>query len=779
MTASPDGPSEALARAIAGCDREPIHVPGAIQPHGVLFALRDSALVASSANAAVDRLDDWLDAAAATRVLAAAAAADRRGGERGDAAIRVPFVDLRDRHGHPWTGTLSRLAAAAPFLLALEPEPEPDPSHRAGLLLSSAAETSDRLRDAGTVADAARVAAEAIRVLTGFDRVTAYRFDPDWSGVVIAESLGDRDGIASFDGLRFPASDIPAQARALYGIERVRMIPDATAVAVPLRAARTGPGGPERHGVLPPIDLSGVPLRAVSPVHLAYLANMGVRASMSVAVTDEAGALWGLFACHHERGPFRPPPPVRIAAGRGAPARAARGASLAARGGAAGRHRVADLRERLVAELALGVGDVLAPLGTPLAAALDCECVVVVEGASTLFRCPAGAAAPAGLGPSLDRAAPDGELATDHLAASGLGEAGDALVAAGFAGLVAHRLVDRLLRGAAPEDGAIWIAWLRPERRRDVVWAGNPDKSPVTDANGLAVLSPRRSFAAWNEEVRFHSDPFGGGDRAAATVIAASLARALAQRHAATARAIRDLRVRNEQIRFFADAAVHDLREPLWQIQVFAGLLREQIADGAASADGAAMAEVIENSALRMRDMVDDLSRFAMAGADPDRLRDCRLLELVREAEADLGERLASAGGRVVLPEEDRTIRCDGAQIRRVFQNLLSNAVKYRDVRRAPVITVALRRREGGRVEIEIADNGSGFDPADSEYIFEPFRRLRRQPEADGSVLDGFGLGLAICRRIVEGHGGTITAEGSPGEGARFTIVLPEDGPQT
>ena len=147
----------------------------------------------------------------------------------------------------------------------------------------------------------------------------------------------------------------------------------------------------------------------------------------------------------------------------------------------------------------------------------------------------------------------------------------------------------------------------------------------------------------------------------------------------------------------------------------------------------------------------------------------------MREAEADLRERLASAGAAVTMPESSLTVRCDGAQLRRVFQNLLSNAIKYRQAERPLAIAIRLARRDRGLVAVELADNGIGFDPAECERIFEPFRRLRRDRSED--VADGLGLGLSICRRIVEGHGGSIVAEGSPGDGARFTIVLPEDGP--
>ena len=804
---------DVLAAAIAGCEREPIHLPGSIQPHGVLFVLSidDAArVVASSDNAPVDRLDDWLDPSEVARVVEAASRLEEAG--------RAHLPDLRDRRARCWTATLSRRDAASAFVLALEPtgEVEPSGSDARDNLFETVNDTAERLARATTVEVAARIAAEAVRTITGFDRVMAYRFENDWSGVVIAESLGPADAIGSFVGLRFPASDIPAQARALYETDRVRIIPDAEAapVAIGLRARPPADPSPA------PVDLTGVAIRGVSPIHVVYLANMGVRASMSVAVRDERGRLWGLLACHHEAGPLRPSPRVRIAAELIARTLANRVASLLTDSEVLGRARVAGLRERILTGLVdtdAEFGAVLAPLGPDLATSLAADLVLIADGPETMFASRPSARAPADLADALGRLAPDGECMIDHLAASGLGGAGDALVAAGHAGLVARRLV------GGTHEAAIWLLWLRGERRRDVTWAGNPDKSAVRTADGLPILSPRRSFASWNEEVRDHCEPFTPADRAAADAIADAVARAMARRSAAVARAVRELRGRNEQIRFFADAAVHDLREPLWQIQVFAGMLREELAQttdaqktdaqktdaqktdaqktdaqktgaqrtgaqntGAPPDERApdriaseqrAMAEMIESSALRMRDLVDDLSRFAMAGADPDRLRPRPILDLVREAQADLRERLGSADAVVTVTEDMAIVSCDGTQIRRVFQNLLSNSIKYRNHERRLAVRVGLARLDRGLVAIHYADNGIGFDPAERERIFEPFRRLGREREAD--VAEGLGLGLAICRRIVEGHGGSIVAEGSPGEGARFTVVLPEDGPPT
>ena len=160
------------------------------------------------------------------------------------------------------------------------------------------------LQTSRSVLDVADAAARWVRSLSGFDRVMVYRFDADWNGEVIAERK--RDDLNTFLGLHYPASDIPAQARELYRRNWLRLIPDIGYASVPLVP-------PVAHDTARPLDLSSSTLRSVSPIHVEYLGNMGVGASMSVSIVIN-GELWGLIACHHYSGPHhveRPGPQRR------------------------------------------------------------------------------------------------------------------------------------------------------------------------------------------------------------------------------------------------------------------------------------------------------------------------------------------------------------------------------------------------------------------------------------------------------------------------------------
>ncbi len=789
------------------CDRDPVHVPGTVQPHGILLVLSPGSgrILAAGGSLPVPdpRLLDQLFLPDAVSTVADALVAATPA-DAGDAADRV-LEGLRSQDGRRWTGLLRRGPSTA--LLELEPEPPPDPAAARAVLaaLNNAVATLRREPDP---VSACAAAARHLRALTGFDRVMAYRFMPDWSGAVIAEALRDR-AVDSYLGLVFPASDIPAPARALYASNRLRLIPDAAASQPPLRAeAGTGP-----------VDLSRAVLRGVAPVHLQYLANMGVRASMSVAVAlpeaDGTTRLWGLLACHHQGGPLFVDHERRQAAETIAHALSWRLAELAERD----ELRRTEAMRRALSPFLIDPdagfprspgqapftpeGHALPPVlrvpDAPGAAdALLAACGaagVAVLGGEEVLR--VGVLPPAALlhrlGAWLDEAAPGRVLVTDRLSVLLPPELAAALDAAepehASCGLLAVPLSERDGGDAGPGG---WVLWFRGELRREVVWAGHKPDSP----DPAAVLTPRASFAAWREQVSGRSAAWPGNAAAAARLFRDVVMSAFARRSLRVAEANAELRRRNETIRFFADAATHDLKEPLWQIQVLSGLIRdglgelfgpaapdapprhpahESLARAAAELDLETMSGLVVGSAGRMRAMIDDLARFAVAGRDPDRAGPVPLRRLADEALADLGEPLRAAPDATVdLGGLDGiAVDCDPLQLRRVFQNLFSNALKYRH-RSRPLVLAARAERAGPFVRVAIEDNGAGIDPAERLALFEPFRRFRR----DGAAVDeGLGLGLSICQRIVSAHGGTIEAVPLR-PGSRFVFTLQDaDGP--
>ena len=234
----------------------------------------------------------------------------------------------------------------------------------------------------------------------------------------------------------------------------------------------------------------------------------------------------------------------------------------------------------------------------------------------------------------------------------------------------------------------------------------------------------------------------------------------------------RELKRSNQELEQFAFVASHDLQEPLRKIRSFGDRLVSRHGEDL-DEKGRDYLMRMHGAAERMAALIQDLLAFSRITTRAKPLEPTDLGEVVLEVAGDLEERVRDSGGRVVvggLP----TVRADRTQMRQLFQNLVGNALKYHreDVPARVEVTGRILRPDGpgdrATAEIRVRDNGIGFDPKYAERIFGVFERLHGR-----SAYEGTGIGLAICRKIVERHGGTLTAEATPGEGATFTITLP------
>ncbi|MDF1793515.1 MAG: GAF domain-containing protein [Thalassobaculaceae bacterium] len=377
----------------------------------------------------------------------------------------------------------------------------------------------NRVSKPDSVEQACDSAAKAVRALTGFDRVMVYKFHDDGSGEVIAEVRNPRS--ESFLGLRYPASDIPRQARLLYLRSTLRIVSD---IHAPTAAII-----PERDPSGAPLDLSLSSLRSVSPVHLEYLANMGVHASMSVSIILH-GKLWGLIACHH------PSPRVLSFQARSATQMFGQLFALILEkkdneSRQADRERAQALHDKLMARLASGtsISRQFSELAAMIPKVIPCDGVIGWTNGE--FNA-VGDAPPAdafeALLPYLASAASGQVFATHNLAA----DLPDGIAApASVAGLLAIP-VSRSTRD--------YIVLVRREVAKTVHWAGMPDKA-VVQRDGEQRLSPRSSFAAWQEVVRGHSTVWTDSEVRAAEALRVTLTEviltmsetALAERNAA------------------------------------------------------------------------------------------------------------------------------------------------------------------------------------------------------------------------------------------------------
>jgi light-regulated signal transduction histidine kinase (bacteriophytochrome)/CheY-like chemotaxis protein len=271
---------------LTNCDREPIHIPGSIQPHGCLLACdaTGAAVVRHSANAAEMlgapaeinglRLDEVIGGEAAHTLRNALATSD----DPSRAALRM---GVRVNEAGAFDVSVHRVDASVIIEFQPAAEHSDQPLETARMLIS-------RVRNISSIGQLIEKSTRLMYAMLGYDRVMVYRFEQDGAGQVVSEYK--RRDLESFKGQYFPASDIPKQARTLYLRNTIRIISDAECHRIPIVPALDDAGQP--------LDLSFAHLRSVSPIHCEYLRNMGVGASMSISIVID-GELWGLIACHH------------------------------------------------------------------------------------------------------------------------------------------------------------------------------------------------------------------------------------------------------------------------------------------------------------------------------------------------------------------------------------------------------------------------------------------------------------------------------------------------
>jgi light-regulated signal transduction histidine kinase (bacteriophytochrome) len=497
------------------CAREPIHIPGSIQPRGVLAVLRefDFEVRQVSANVA-DLLGRPVDAVLG-RHLSALIGPEQAGRIEQAASI---LGNLSRRN--PVEIEIDVAGEARAFDAILHRDP-------GGVLLveleiaygqrpfsfpntyQAVRSWVEELNGAGTLPELYDTAARAVRDLTGFDRVMVYRYDEYYNGEVVAESK--RDDLNSFLGLHYPSTDIPAQARALYEKNWVRLISDVGYTPAPL-VPHLDPAGDT------PLDLTYATLRSVSPIHIEYLQNMGVHASMSISLLRQ-GRLWGLIACHHYAGPHLPPFGTRAAA-------EFLGSTLSLR--LVDRFEGDQLQKRLAAQAVLAkltsaILDDREPLAAALLGAPDLLDLVPADGVVVHIQ---GDHQVRGSVPpqNVVAAVVDWARGADEEIASSDCLSGE---------LPALGLDPQMAAGALIlnlPDGH-YAVWFRREALRSVDWGGDPHNKAIAVSEGEGIrLSPRKSFDRWREIVRQHSEPWARSETESAGTLRRHLVDSLYRR---------------------------------------------------------------------------------------------------------------------------------------------------------------------------------------------------------------------------------------------------------
>lgn len=730
---------------LSQCDRDPIHLPGSIQPHGILLVLDDELVVRQvSANVAsvFDRSSAEVLGLNIEKLL----------GSELVVALRAAADGLRAKTRATWLRTvtvarqgvdrrLNVLAHRTSRGIVLELEPaDADPSSH-----EFVEDFTSRIENVASVAELSRIAAVTIRAATDFDRVLIYRFDEAWNGKVLGEDGNGR--LPSLLNHYFPAGDIPAQARELYRINRVRIIPDAAYRSVPLVGTDGGAS-------VEPLDMSFSVLRSVSPIHVEYMQNMETASSMSVSILRN-DKLWGLIACHHREPKF-----VGYHT-RSVCDLLARAFSL----------RLGALEHTEHYERRLQIRSSYAKLLARMADRGDFSAALVERADELLTFADAQGAAVLTDG----NCAMVGKTPTEveirrlaewlfHTEQSEVYHTESLAMAYPPAAAFADR-ASGLLAVAVSKIHPSYVLWFRAEVIRTVEWAGDPRKTTLT-SDGPARLHPRRSFETWRETVHQKAPPWKLGEVEDATELRNAIVGIVLRNAEELAELNAELNRSNQELEAFSYSVSHDLRAPLRHVVGYAEMLRESGAGRLTPNEERCLNTIIESSEYAGK-LVEKLLGYSRLGRADLQFGRIDMNRLIQEIQADV---MRDAGTRRIvwrianLPE----VTADLMMLRMAIRDLLANAVKYTRHRDEAVIEVDCRD-EDRQFVFSFKDNGVGFDMQYADKLFGVFQRLHRWEDYEGT-----GIGLANVRRVIERHGGHTWAEAEEGRGATFFISLPK-----
>lgn len=733
---------------LTNCEFEPIHIPGSIQPHGFLFSVNEDNFRIEFCSENINQFTEF--------------SYDAVLGKNFESVFGEDSLALLQNHiaEESHSTRLLRLKFSAKAFLCtvhksnnqiiVEAEPASDE-----ILQSDVYEQTTQflsyMNETVSLKELCDLVANGTREITGYDRVMIYRFDKDYNGEVYAESV--REDLEPFFGLHYPHTDIPAQARELYMRNLLRLIVDINYKPVPIFTIDDGNSDKN-------LDLSLSILRSTSPIHVQYLHNMGVGATLTISLIHKK-KLWGLIACHHY-GEKNLTPEIRLAA-------QLQGHFITSQ---------IDIRQTNEEyDLARKSASALEKLSAYDFPATEVSFEEIVSKQELLEICNASGVAIVfrdrvfshGLTPSADKVRELTSWLADYTKNSTL---------------ITDKLSDHLPENIPfieEASGVIYhslnienqdcIIWFRPETLTEVNWAGDPSKAIIKDQKGL---SPRNSFKLWKEIVKYKSKEWLQPEQNSAANYAHTLQRQILlvvvtqeeERYRKLSEVLQETNSELENINWIS---THDLQEPLRKIQMISSRLLgkddEQIPETVLNS-----VQRMNNSANRMQTLLIDILKYTRIQHIEQSYETLDVTDILEEIISDLSEQIADKQGKVEVLELPKIVAVEFL-VKQLFSNLLQNSLKYSFEDKPVHITISSYPATIKEIDynvLQFSDNGIGFDQKFAESIFNIFSRLHGQEEYKGS-----GVGLALCKKIMQVHKGFINAEGKAGEGATFKLYFP------
>ncbi|GAB7532826.1 ATP-binding protein [Pseudomonas sp. 3A(2025)] len=727
------------------CASEPIQYPGAIQPHGVLLTLSEPGLTLLQVSANIDTLLGQRPDQVLGQPLAQLLG-EQQAASIAQASLAGSFLDAPQRlvevNGQVFEALLHRHAGV--LMLELERQAIHGLAVNDKVLTSNLGRMLSKLQAAQSLQALYEASVQEIQKLTGYDRVLIYRFEEQGHGQVIAEASSP--AMELFNGLFFPASDIPEQARELYRRNWLRIIPDADYTPVEL-VPRLRPDTGEA------LDMSFAVLRSVSPVHCEYMRNMGVRSSMSVSLL-KGDKLWGLITCGH-RTPLHVPHELRIACQTLGQVLSLQISAMEAlevsRQREAKLHTLSRLNTSMVdAEDTVFEG--LAAQPQLLMELVGASGVAIIEGA-TLHRhgnCPAPEQIRALHAWLMTRGEP--VFASHHLSSVHAPATDYQKDASGVLAMSLPKPVDN------------GVLWFRQEVKESIQWSGNPEKPlDISDPAGALRLRPRTSFEIWKVEVTGIAAPWSHGDLFAAQDL---------RRSALENDLARQVRREQQAVRARDDLVAvvsHDLRSPMTVISMLCGMMQKSFSsEGPHTSRRISTAiDTMQQAASRMNVLLEDLldtskieaGRYTIAPKVLD------VSHIFEEAYTLLAPLALDKGiDLLFIPSLDLQVSADPERLFQVLSNLIGNAIKFSPKQGQITVSASV---SGDDVLFSVRDEGEGIAAEQLPHIFDRYWTLKENNPT------GTGLGLYISQGIVKAHGGVLSVESEVGQGSEFRFTIP------
>ncbi|WP_121665503.1 ATP-binding protein [Mesonia aquimarina] len=606
----------------------------------------------------------------------------------------------------------------------------------------------NELDAANSISEMCQQAASLVKYLFDYDRVMLYKFDEEWNGKVIAEEKEDE--MQSWLGLHYPATDIPKPARDIFLKQGVRMISD-----VYYESAAISPVNSPINNA--PLNLSKSEIRGVSPIHIEYLKNMKVSASLTAAVVLN-GKLWGLLACHHNTPKFVSYHQrqsckflTQVFSNK-----------LALKTTNTFLEKIAyseNIRKKLMIQMRSmdQISRALCKFKPKFTDLIECGGgAVYLDGKLSLC----------GKTPDKNEVL---ELIEEILnkEKNQLFHTQSLMKNFPSAEKYKHKASGILSVRVGSEEKENYLIWFRPEESQVVDWGGNPEKNGVVK-DGVEYLSPRKSFERWSEKVSGVSSSWQAYDFEAANSLQDSITYVIVQQQKDKISTLNEQLVEaNQELETFSYSVSHDLRAPLRGIDGYAHILKEEYSDQLEEYGQEAIQTIIE-SAEEMDILIEDILTYAKAGKGKLQLETFSLKRLVENILVKHNVKKSYPSTEIIINENLPKIEGDRRMISQLINNLLGNALKYSTQVKNPKVEIGYKTENEKNIFF-VKDNGIGFDPSLKDKIFDVFSRLA------GDDYAGSGIGLAIAKKVVDKHDGEIWVETKPDKGSTFYFTLLEE----